>query len=97
MATLFISKQLLPDLYLLNSQQPLLFPGDSEILLEFRPTKPVKSFKIIQFCTRKMRTADAIRIENTGNLIKIFVLLQKDFDVVFWRGEDVALAQVEYI
>ena len=44
-----------------------------------------------------MRTADAIRIENTGNLIKIFVLLQKDFDVVFWRGEDVALAQVEYI
>ena len=97
MATLFISKQLLPNLYLLNSQQPLLFPGDSETLLEFRPAHPVKSFKIIQFCTRKMRTPDVIRIENAGSLIKIFVLLQKDFDVVFWRGEDVALAQVEYI
>ena len=44
-----------------------------------------------------MRTPDVIRIENTGNLIRMFVLLQKDFDVVFWRGEDVALAQVEYI
>ena len=97
MATLFVSKQLLPNLYLLNSQQPLLFPGDSETLLEFRPAKPVKSFKIIQFCTRKMRTPDVIRIENTGNLIRMFVLLQKDFDVVFWRGEDVALVQVEYI
>ena len=44
-----------------------------------------------------MRTPDVIRIENAGSLIKIFVLLQKDFDVVFWRGEDVALVQVEYI